>query len=140
MQLSRAIFKMKWFWLRFSSLMRVVTPFILRKFSLNCLFSSKSLMMLMSFGLFVGYSLSKAKMSLPTYQTSSNTLLIPFDMSYLVISKITRVASGLFMARRSIILLNISLVINFAFISIYLRCKANISIRTGGVLLTSAII
>jgi len=42
-------------------------------------------MILISFGLWAGYNLSKAKINLPTYQTSSKTLLIPFDMSYLVI-------------------------------------------------------
>jgi hypothetical protein len=97
-------------------------------------------MMWISFGLWAGYSLSSANTSLPTYQTSSNTSLMPFATSYRVISKMTLVASGLFITRRSIILQNISWVISLGLISMNLRWRASISMRTSGALVNSGII
>lgn len=78
-------------------------------------------MILINFGLCVGYNLSKANTNLPTYQTYSKTLLIPLAINSLVISRITLVASGLFIASRSIILQNISWLISLGLISMKRR-------------------
>ena len=96
--------------------------------------------MFISLGLWAGYSRYRANTNLPTYHTSSKTLFIPFEISSLVIYKMTLVASGLFMTSKSIILQNISWVISWAFISMNLRWRARISIRTGGEFVTYGII
>ena len=112
--------------------MSVGTPLIRRKFSLKCLHSRRSFIKFISFGLFNGSNLSSANSSLPTYQTSSNILFIPFDVSSRVISIIIFVISGLFITNKSNIGLNMSSVTNWASISINLKCRARISISKGG--------
>lgn len=137
MQLRSAILSRKFPCALLSSVISVVAPFILLKFSLNWALSRRSLMIPISLGLCAGYNLSKAKTNLPTYHTSSNTLLNPREINSRVISKMTLVASGLFIASRSMILQNISCVKDWGHNSMNLRCRARISTKMGGEFVTS---
>lgn len=99
---------------------------------MKCLISRRSLIKLTNLGLVTASVLYSANSNRPTYQTYSKTLLIPWEVSSLVISMMILLISELFMTSKSKIVLNISSVIILGEISIYRRCRANIYIKMAG--------
>lgn len=93
------------------SLIRVVVPLIRLRFSLKGFTKSKSLTKLTSLYLLALSSLSRAKISLPTYHIYSMTATFPPCVSSFVMSIISRITSWLLSTSKSRIFENLSVVI-----------------------------
>ena len=94
------------------SLISVVEPLILLKFSLKDLMYNKSRTKFTNLYLFWLSNLSIAKISLPTYHISYMTLVLPFCVNSLVMSIINKITSWLFKTSKSNILEKFSVVIH----------------------------